>query len=43
MLSSKIRAELRARAHHLKPTVHVGYQGITPAVLQTLDDALRGG
>jgi RNA-binding protein len=40
-LSSKERAELRAEAHHLTPTVHVGHQGLTDTVLQTLDDALR--
>ena len=40
-LSSKERAELRAEAHHLTPTVHVGHQGLTDAVLQALDDALR--
>jgi RNA-binding protein len=40
-LSSKERAELRAEAHHLSPTVHVGHQGLTDALLQTLDDALR--
>ena len=40
-LSSKERAELRAEAHHLSPTVHVGHQGITDTVLQTLDDTLR--
>ncbi len=40
-LSSKERAELRAEAHHLTPSVHVGHQGLTESVLQTLDDALR--
>ena len=40
-LSSKERAELRAEAHHLSPTVHVGHQGLTEALRQTLDDALR--
>lgn len=40
-LSSKRRAELRAEAHHLQPLVHVGHQGITDAVMQTVDDALR--
>jgi RNA-binding protein len=40
-LSSRERAELRAEAHHLSPGVHVGHQGITPAVIQSLDDALR--
>ena len=35
------RAELRAEAHHLDPTVHVGQHGITPALISSLDDALR--
>jgi len=35
------RAELRAQAHHLSPTVHVGQHGITPALVSSLDDALR--
>jgi RNA-binding protein len=40
-LSSKERAELRAEAHHVSASVHVGHQGITPALIQSLDDALR--
>jgi len=40
-LTSKERAALRAEAHHLSATVHVGQHGITDAVLQTIDDALR--
>jgi RNA-binding protein len=40
-LSSKDRAELRAEAHHLGASVHVGHQGITPTLVQALDDALR--
>ena len=40
-LSSKERATLRAEAHHLSPLVHVGHQGFTDALLQTIDDALR--
>ena len=40
-LSSKERAELRAEAHHLHPIVHVGHQGLTDALRQALDDALR--
>ena len=35
------RAELRAEAHHLTPTVHVGHQGLTPTLIESLDDALR--
>jgi RNA-binding protein len=37
----KDRAALRAEAHHLDPIVHLGQGGITPAVLTSLDDALR--
>ena len=40
-LSGKDRAALRAEAHHLTPTVHVGQHGLTPTLLQSLDDALR--
>ena len=40
-LSSKRRAELRAEAHHLEPVVHAGQHGLTPALVQSLDDALR--
>jgi len=40
-LSSKERAELRAEAHHLSALVHVGHHGLTDALRQTLDDALR--
>ena len=40
-LSGKERASLRAEAHHLTPTVHVGQHGVTPALIQSLDDALR--
>jgi RNA-binding protein len=40
-LTSKERAELRAEAHHLTPLVHVGHEGFTDALVQTLDDTLR--
>jgi RNA-binding protein len=40
-LKGKERAELRAEAHHLAPTVHIGQQGLTPSVVSALDDALR--
>lgn len=40
-ITSKRRAELRAEAHHLKPVVHVGHQGLTPALINSLEDALR--
>ena len=38
-LTSKQRAELRAQAHHLSVTVHVGHQGATDALRKTLDEA----
>lgn len=40
-LTSKQRAHLRSLAHHLKPVVHVGHEGVTPAVLESLDEALN--
>lgn len=40
-ITGKERAELRAEAHHLDPLVHVGANGITPALVTSLDDALR--
>lgn len=40
-LSSKERAELRSYAHHLPVAVHIGHQGITDTVRQSIDDALR--
>jgi RNA-binding protein len=40
-LTSKERAELRGEAHHLSASVHVGQHGLTDAIRQTLDDALR--
>ncbi len=35
------RAELRAEAHHLSPTVHVGQHGLSASLITSLDDALR--
>ena len=40
-MKGRERAELRAAAHHLDPTVHVGQQGLTPTLITSLDDALR--
>lgn len=39
--TSRDRAELRKHAHHLPVMVHVGHQGLTDTVRQTLDDTLR--
>ncbi len=40
-ISSKERAELRAEAHRLSPLVHVGHQGITDTLVDTIDNVLR--
>ena len=40
-MKGRERAALRAEAHHLNPTVHVGQHGLTPSVIGSLDDALR--
>jgi RNA-binding protein len=40
-MSGKERAALRAEAHHLDVQVHVGHQGLTPSLLQSLEDVLR--
>ncbi|HVS61127.1 MAG TPA: YhbY family RNA-binding protein [Gemmatimonadaceae bacterium] len=40
-MKGRERAELRAEAHHLSPTVHVGQHGLTSSVISSLDDALR--
>ena len=40
-MKGKERAELRSEAHHLTPTVRIGQHGLTPALINSLDDALR--
>jgi RNA-binding protein len=40
-LTGREKAELRAEAHHLPAIVHVGKEGVTPTLVQSLDDALR--
>src|SRR5215204_939993 len=40
-LTSKERAALRAEAHRLTASVHLGQHGLTDALKQTVDDALR--
>ena len=40
-MKGKERAELRSEAHHLTPTVHIGQHGLTPALINSIDDALR--
>lgn len=40
-MDSKRRAALRAEAHHLSATVHVGHAGVTESLRSSLEDALR--
>ena len=40
-MTGKERAHLRSEAHHLHPLVHVGHQGVTDALVRTMDDVLR--
>jgi RNA-binding protein len=40
-MTGKERAEIRAECNRLKPTVHIGTEGITGALIGALDDALR--
>ena len=40
MSASRLRKALRAAGHHLAPVVQVGKEGVTPAVLQQLDEAV---
>ena len=40
-LSSRERAALRADAHHLDPLLSIGAGGISPPVVQSLEDAFR--
>jgi len=40
-MKGRERAELRAEAHHLRPTVHVGKEGLSASLITSLDDTLR--
>ena len=40
-MTGKERAELRSECNRLKPTVHIGQEGLTPSLATALDDALR--
>jgi len=40
VLDGRQRRHLRALGHHQKPVVQIGTQGLTPGVLQAVDDAL---
>ena len=39
-LTGKQRHHLRALAHHLDPVVQIGHEGVSPAVLAQIDEAL---
>ena len=39
-MRGKDRAALRAEAHHLSATVHIGQQGLSDAVTQSVNEAL---
>jgi RNA-binding protein len=41
LMTGKERAVLRAHANRLSATVHAGQQGLTGALMHSLDDALR--
>jgi RNA-binding protein len=40
-MTGKERAALRSECNRLKPMVHVGMEGISKALIESLDDALR--
>ncbi len=40
-LTSRQRAHLRKLAHHLKPVVHIGGEGVSNSVLASITEALN--
>ncbi|HEX2867011.1 MAG TPA: YhbY family RNA-binding protein [Ignavibacteriales bacterium] len=40
-LNSKQRAFLRSEAHHLKPVVNIGKEGVTDSARQAVEDAFN--
>jgi len=40
-MEKKMIIELRGRAQQLRPTVHVGKEGITPAIIDELSQQLK--
>jgi RNA-binding protein len=40
-LTSKQKADLKALAQHLEAIVKIGGKGVTPAVIRSLDEALK--
>lgn len=41
-LTGKQRSHLRSLAHHLKPLLHVGKEGVTEASARSVEEALNG-
>ncbi len=39
-LTGRQRRFLRSRGHHLTPVAHIGHQGISEAVLRSIEDVL---
>lgn len=40
-LTSKQRAFLRSEAHHLKPVLFLGKEGVTPSAVRSLEEAFN--
>ena len=40
-LTSKDRARLRSKAHHLQPVAHIGTAGVTEASLESVEEAFN--
>lgn len=40
-MNSHVRQQLKARAHSLKPVVFIGDKGLTDAVINEIDQALK--
>ncbi len=40
-MTGKERAALRSECNRLKPTVHIGLEGISGSLIESLNDALR--
>lgn len=40
-LTPKVRQQLKAKAHKLKPVIMIGNKGLTPAVHKEIDQALH--
>lgn len=40
-LTSKQRAHLRSLAHHMKPLMHIGQEGVTDSVIESVAEAFN--